>query len=79
MSSITPDLAAAISAARALDCPLCPPLAGDECVYSTAPVSVPVVPGPAVRPARSGPLPRPRPRTPLNNADREGRSAMNEL
>lgn len=39
-------------AARALDCPACPALAGDECVYSTAPVSVPVVPGTAVRPVR---------------------------
>jgi hypothetical protein len=52
MSSITPDLAAAFGAARLLDCPLCPALAGDECIYSTAPVSVPVVPGTAVRPVR---------------------------
>jgi hypothetical protein len=40
------------SAARALDCPVCPALAGDECVYSTAPVSLPVVPGTPVRPVR---------------------------
>ncbi|MGH3403815.1 MAG: hypothetical protein ACRDRJ_15150 [Streptosporangiaceae bacterium] len=52
MPSITSDLAAAISAARALDCPVCPALAGDECVYSTAPVSVPVAPGTPMRPVR---------------------------
>ena len=52
MSSITTDLAEAFGAARALDCPLCPALAGDECIYSTAPVSMPVVPGTPVRPAR---------------------------
>ena len=52
MPSITPDLAAAIGAARALDCPACPALASDECIYSTAPVLVPVIPGTAVRPVR---------------------------
>ena len=52
MPSITPDLAAAIGAARALDCPACPALAGDECVYSTAPVAVPVTAGTPVRPVR---------------------------
>jgi hypothetical protein len=45
MSSITPDLAEAFSAARTLDCPLCPAVAGDGCIYSTALVSMPVVPG----------------------------------
>lgn len=39
-------------AARALDCPVCPALAGDECVYSTAPVSLPVLPGTPMRPVR---------------------------
>jgi hypothetical protein len=50
MPSITPDLAAAFGAARALDCPLCTALAGDECVYTTAVVSLPVIPGTPVRP-----------------------------
>jgi hypothetical protein len=51
MPFITPDLAA-LRAARALDCPVCPALAGEECVYSTAPVAVPVVRGTQVRPVR---------------------------
>jgi len=42
----------AFNAARALDCPVCCALAGDECVFTTAPVSVPVVPGTSVRPVR---------------------------
>jgi hypothetical protein len=42
----------AFAAARALDCPVCTALIGDECVFTTAPVSVPVVPGTDVRPVR---------------------------
>jgi hypothetical protein len=52
MPSITPDLAAAIGAASALDFPACPALAGDECVYTTFPASVPVTAGTLVRPVR---------------------------
>lgn len=52
MPSITPDLTTAFGAARTLNCPACAALAGDECVYSTAPLSVPVVPGTPVRSVR---------------------------
>jgi hypothetical protein len=37
---------------RRAECGACPALPGDECVFTTAPVSVPVTPGTRVRPAR---------------------------
>ena len=38
--------------ARRANCGECWALPGDECVYTTAPVSVPVTPGTPVRPVR---------------------------
>ncbi len=38
--------------ARRANCGACWALPGDECVYTTAPVSVPVTPGTPVRPVR---------------------------
>jgi hypothetical protein len=48
--SINPNASDAFHAARALDCPVCMALRGEECAYTTAPVSVPVVAGTDVRP-----------------------------
>jgi len=45
-------LRAACDAARRVDCGQCAALAGDECVYTTAPVSAPVAAGTPVRPVR---------------------------
>ncbi len=42
----------ACEAARRVDCGQCAALAGDECVYTTAPASVPVTAGTAVHPVR---------------------------
>jgi hypothetical protein len=42
----------ACEAARRVDCGQCPALSGQECVYTTAPVSVPVTAGTPVRPVR---------------------------
>jgi hypothetical protein len=41
-----------VEAARRVDCGQCAALAGGECVYTTASVSVPVTAGPPVRPVR---------------------------
>lgn len=48
--SINPSASDAFRAARAVDCPVCIALRGEECAYTTAPVSVPVVAGTDVRP-----------------------------
>jgi hypothetical protein len=45
-------LRAICEAARQADCSLCSALAPEECVYTSAPVSVPVTPGTPVRPVR---------------------------
>ena len=37
---------------RRAECGACPALPGDECIYTTAPVSVPATPGTSVRPVR---------------------------
>ena len=37
---------------RRAECGACPALPGDECVFTSAPVSVPVTPGTPVRPVR---------------------------
>lgn len=50
--SDSPAFRSAIEAARRVDCGQCAALAGDECVYTTAPVSVPVTVGTPVRPVR---------------------------
>jgi hypothetical protein len=42
----------AVEAARRVDCGQCAALAGGECVYTTAPVSVPVTAGTPMRPVR---------------------------
>ena len=39
-------------AARRVNCGECWAIPGDECVYTSAPVSVPVTPGTAVQPVR---------------------------
>ena len=39
-------------AARRVNCGECWAIPGDECVYTSAPVSVPVTPGTPVRPVR---------------------------
>ena len=46
------DLHAICEDVRRAECGACSALPGDECVYTTAPVSVPVTPGTAVRPVR---------------------------
>ena len=46
------DLHAICEDVRRAECGACPALPGDECVYTTVPVSVPVTPGMPVRPAR---------------------------
>jgi hypothetical protein len=52
LSSDSRALRSAVKAARRVDCGQCAALAGDECVYTTAPVSVPVAAGTPVRPVR---------------------------
>jgi hypothetical protein len=49
-SADTDVLSATFGAARKIHCPVCAALAGEECAYTTAPVSVPVVPGSPMRP-----------------------------
>lgn len=48
----SPAFRSAVEAARRVDCGQCAALAGDECVYTTAPASVPVTAGTPVRPVR---------------------------
>jgi hypothetical protein len=53
--NLSPDLptfGSAIKAARRVDCGQCAALAGDECIYTTTPASVPVASGAPVRPVR---------------------------
>jgi hypothetical protein len=52
LSSDAPAFRSAVKAARRVDCGQCLALAGGECVYTTAPVSVPVTAGTPVRPVR---------------------------
>ena len=48
----SPAFRSAVEAARRVDCGQCAALAGDECVCTTAPTSVPVTAGTPVRPVR---------------------------
>jgi hypothetical protein len=52
LSSDSPAFRSAVEAARRVDCGQCSALAGAECVYTTAPASVPVTAGTPVRPVR---------------------------
>jgi hypothetical protein len=52
LSPDSPTFGFAIEAACRVDCGQCAALAGDECIYTTAPVSVPVTSGAPVRPVR---------------------------
>ena len=52
LSSDSPAFRSAVEAARRVDCGQCAALAGDECVCTTAPASVPVTAGTPVRPVR---------------------------
>jgi hypothetical protein len=52
ISSDSPAFRSAVEAARRVDCGQCAALAGDECVCTTAPASVPVTAGTPVRPVR---------------------------
>ena len=45
LSSDSPAFRSAVETARRVDCGQCSALAGDECVYTMAPASVPVTAG----------------------------------